>query len=40
MGRLSARYGGRLPLAVGAAVVAVGFALYRRVVDYWTDSIA
>jgi MFS family permease len=41
MGRLSARYGGRLPLAVGPAVVAAGFALYRRVdaggIDYWTD---
>jgi MFS family permease len=41
MGRLTARYGGRLPLAVGAAVVAAGFALYRRVepggIDYWAD---
>ena len=41
MGRLTARYGGRLLLAVGAAVVAAGFALYRRVetggIDYWAD---
>jgi predicted MFS family arabinose efflux permease len=41
MGRLTARCGGRLPLAVGAAVVAAGMALYRRVttdgVDYWAD---
>src|SRR5512132_2733243 len=40
MGRLTARYGGRLLLTVGAAVVAAGFALYRRVetggFDYWT----
>jgi hypothetical protein len=40
-GRLTARYGGRLLLAVGAAVVAAGFALYRRVetgcIDYWAD---
>ena len=41
MGRVTARIGGRLPLAVGAAVVGVGLALYARVkvgaVDYWTD---
>ena len=41
MGRVAARIGGRLPLAVGAAVVGVGLALYARVgagaVDYWTD---
>ena len=41
MGRLTARYGGRLLLAVGAAAVAGGFALYRRVetggIDYWAD---
>ena len=41
MGRLTARYGGRLLLAIGAAVVAAGFALYRRVetggIDYWAD---
>ena len=38
---MTARYGGRLPLAIGAAVVAAGFALYRRVetggIDYWAD---
>src|SRR5512132_1227928 len=41
MGRLTGRYGGRLPLAVGAAIVAAGFTLYRRVetggIDYWAD---
>jgi hypothetical protein len=41
MGRLTARYGGRLPLAIGATVVATGLALYRRVatdgIDYWAD---
>ena len=41
MGRVTARIGGRLPLAVGAAVVGAGLALYARVgagaVDYWTD---
>ena len=41
MGRLTARYGGRLLLAAGAAIVAAGFALYRRVetdgIDYWAD---
>jgi MFS family permease len=40
MGRLTARYGGRLPLAIGAALVAAGFTLYCRVktggIDYWT----
>ena len=28
MGRLTGRYGGRLPLAAGAAIVAIGLALY------------
>jgi hypothetical protein len=41
MGGVTARFGGRWPLAVGAAVVAAGFALYGRVdaggVDYWRD---
>jgi EmrB/QacA subfamily drug resistance transporter len=41
MGRLTARYGGRWPLAIGATVVATGFALYGRVgaggIDYWRD---
>ncbi len=41
MGRLTARIGGRLPLAIGAAIVALGLALYARVsideVNYWTD---
>jgi MFS family permease len=41
MGRLTARYGGRLLLAAGAALVAAGFALYGRVetggIDYWAD---
>jgi len=41
MGKLTARIGGRLPLAIGAAMVAVGVALYARVgingVSYWSD---
>jgi EmrB/QacA subfamily drug resistance transporter len=41
MGGLTARIGGRLPLAIGAAMVAMGLALYARVgigrVDYWSD---
>jgi EmrB/QacA subfamily drug resistance transporter len=41
MGRAASRYGGRLPLAVGSAIVAVGLALYLRVdalaIDYWWD---
>ncbi len=41
MGRVTARIGGQLPLAVGAAVVGAGLALYARVgagaVVYWTD---
>ena len=41
MGGLTARIGGRLPLAFGAATVAIGLALYARVgidrVDYWSD---
>jgi EmrB/QacA subfamily drug resistance transporter len=41
MGRLTARIGGKLPLAIGAAMVAVGVALYARVgidgVNYWSD---
>jgi EmrB/QacA subfamily drug resistance transporter len=41
MGRVTARTGGRLPLAIGAAMVAVGLALYARVgigaIDYWRD---
>ncbi|WP_158291930.1 MFS transporter [Paracraurococcus ruber] len=31
MGKVTARHGGRLPLAIGAAVVALGFALLARV---------
>jgi EmrB/QacA subfamily drug resistance transporter len=41
MGGLTARIGGRLPLAIGAATVAMGLALYARVgtgtVDYWSE---
>jgi MFS family permease len=41
MGRLAGRYGGRLPLTIGSAMVGVGLALYARVgagsIDYWTD---
>lgn len=41
MGRVTARIGGRLPLAIGAAAVGGGLALYARVgagvVDYWID---
>lgn len=41
MGRVAARYGGRMPLAVGAAAVSGGLALYARVgtgaANYWTD---
>jgi MFS family permease len=41
MGRIAARYGGRLPLAIGAALVGIGLALYARIeargVLYWRD---
>jgi EmrB/QacA subfamily drug resistance transporter len=41
MGRLTGRIGGRLPLAVGSAIVGLGLALYARVsvahIGYWTD---
>ena len=41
MGRLTAKIGGRLPLGIGSAIVAVGFALFARVstghVDYWSE---
>jgi predicted MFS family arabinose efflux permease len=41
MGRLTARIGGKLPLAIGAGMVAVGLALYARVginrMGYWSD---
>lgn len=40
MGRLAGRYGVRLPLTVGASVVAAGLALYCRAesgLDYWRD---
>jgi EmrB/QacA subfamily drug resistance transporter len=41
MGRVAARYGGRLPLTVGSALVALGMALYTRAgpghVSYWSD---
>jgi EmrB/QacA subfamily drug resistance transporter len=41
MGQVAAKIGGRLPLALGAATVALGFALFLRVgetgLDYWTD---
>jgi EmrB/QacA subfamily drug resistance transporter len=41
MGRVSARHGERLPLIVGATLVAIGLALYARVganaLEYWRD---
>jgi MFS family permease len=41
MGRVAARYGGRLPLTLGAVLVGVGLALYARIdtssVSYWLD---
>ncbi len=41
MGRISARYGARLPLSIGAALVGIGLALYGRIgaqdVVYWRD---
>ncbi len=41
MGGVTARIGGKLPLAIGAALVAMGLVLYARVgverVDYWSD---
>lgn len=41
MGRLTAKLGGRLPLGIGSAIVAFGFALFTRVhagaIDYWRD---
>lgn len=41
MGRVTVRFGGRLPLTIGAAIVAVGLALFLRVdseaINYWTD---
>ncbi len=41
MGGLAGRVGGKWPLAIGSALVALGLALYARVgivrVDYWTD---
>jgi hypothetical protein len=41
MGRVAARYGGRLPLTVGAVFLGGGFALYLRItsstVSYWVD---
>jgi EmrB/QacA subfamily drug resistance transporter len=41
MGRVAARYGGRLPLASGSGLVALGLALYARIglhsSHYWPD---
>ena len=41
MGRVAAKYGGRLPLSIGSAVVAAGLVFYARIgagtVDYWID---
>src|ERR1700722_5450361 len=41
MGRVAARYGGRLPLTIGSGLVAIGLALYGRIgthgADYWLD---
>ena len=41
MGRVAARYGGRLPLAIGSAIVGCGLAWYSRIdpqgMGYWRD---
>jgi predicted MFS family arabinose efflux permease len=40
IGRITARYGARWPLTIGASVVACGLALYQRIghsIVYWTD---
>jgi EmrB/QacA subfamily drug resistance transporter len=41
MGRVAARYGGRLPLTIGSVLVGAGLALYIRIdaatVSYWID---
>ncbi len=41
MGRLAARYGERVPLTIGSALVAIGLALYGRIgthgANYWQD---
>ncbi len=41
MGGITGKIGGRWPLAIGAAIVAAGLALYARIaagsIDYWTD---
>jgi EmrB/QacA subfamily drug resistance transporter len=41
MGRVASRYGGRLPLAIGSGLVAIGLALYGRIgthgLNYWLD---
>jgi predicted MFS family arabinose efflux permease len=41
MGRVSSRHGERIPLIVGASLVAIGLALYARVgadaIEYWRD---
>ena len=41
MGRLTGKYGGRLPLALGAAIVALGFLLFSNAslggINYWVD---
>jgi EmrB/QacA subfamily drug resistance transporter len=41
MGRVSSRHGERMPLIVGAGLVAIGLALYARVgadvIEYWRD---
>jgi EmrB/QacA subfamily drug resistance transporter len=41
MGRVTARWGGRLPLTIGSAIVAAGLALFVRVgsdaINYWTE---
>ena len=43
MGRVAARYGGRLPLSLGSALVAIGLAGYTRIgsgtVNYWSDML-
>jgi EmrB/QacA subfamily drug resistance transporter len=41
MGRTAARFGGRLPLAIGSGLVGIGLALYARIgvhgISYWLD---
>lgn len=41
MGQMAGRFGARIPLAAGSAIIAAGLALYARIgtggIDYWSD---